>query len=142
MRLAEYGSAPGWGWQSRAHRGLTYTPQLARAERARPPSPQRGWREGCRPVAARSLRRYASRGDTARLEARSRLPAPARGPYRTPRDSLEGEGSPSGERLVADAVGRVGLSADTLLPVGLVVLVVALEPDHRAVAFEGQHVRG
>ena len=36
----------------------------------------------------------------------------------------------------------VGRRAEPLVPVGLVVLVVALEPDHPAVALEGQHVGG
>ena len=40
---------------------------------------------------------------------------------------------------------RCGWSAsapEPAVPVGLVVLVVALEPDHLAVALEGEHVRG
>src|SRR5436309_2765219 len=44
--------------------------------------------------------------------------------------------------LVADAVGLGGLGAEAALAVGLVVLVVALEPDHPAVPLEGQHVSG
>ena len=46
------------------------------------------------------------------------------------------------QRLVAEAVGLVGRGAEPLLPVGFVVLVVALEPLHPAVPLEGQHVRG
>ena len=39
-------------------------------------------------------------------------------------------------------MGVVGLVAQTALAVGLVVGIVALEPDHLAVAFEGQDVGG
>src|SRR5215831_322323 len=42
------------------------------------------------------------------------------------------------QRLEADAVGLVGLGAEAALAVGLVLLVVALEPDHAAVALEGE----
>src|SRR5512144_1315007 len=42
----------------------------------------------------------------------------------------------AGERLVADPVRGVGGRAQALVPVGLVVLVVALEPHHPAVALE------
>ena len=44
--------------------------------------------------------------------------------------------------LVLDAVRLVGVGAETAVPVGLVVLVVALEPFDVAVALEGQHVGG
>ena len=40
-------------------------------------------------------------------------------------------------RRAAQAV----IGPETLAPVGLVLLVVSLEPDHAAVALEGQHVR-
>src|SRR5882672_5928068 len=46
------------------------------------------------------------------------------------------------ERLVPNAVRRIGRRAQPLVPVGLVVFIVALEPDHPAVALEGQHVGG
>ena len=46
------------------------------------------------------------------------------------------------ELLVVDAVGLIGGRAQAPPAVGLVVLVVALEPAHLAVAFERQHVRG
>src|SRR5688572_25025715 len=42
---------------------------------------------------------------------------------------------------VLDAVRLIGGRAEAALPIGLVVLVVALEPLHPAVAFERQHVR-
>src|SRR5882757_1489570 len=42
---------------------------------------------------------------------------------------------------VADAMRLIGCGAEALLPVGLVVLVVALEPDDAAVALECEHVR-
>ena len=36
----------------------------------------------------------------------------------------------------------VGFDAQPAVPVGFVVLIVAFEPDHTAVAFERKHVRG
>ena len=74
MTLAEHVSVPGRGWRARAHRGLACTPLLARAERARPPIPQGGWREGWQAWETRSLRRYASRGD---IGSPSGAPGPA-----------------------------------------------------------------
>src|SRR5215510_7543418 len=58
------------------------------------------------------------------------------------RRSDGGDASLAGEGLVADPVGRVGGGAQALSAVGLVVLVVALEPHHRAVVLEGEHVGG
>src|SRR5207253_941099 len=46
------------------------------------------------------------------------------------------------ERLVLDAMGFQGRRPEPLLPVGLVVGEVALEPPHLGVALEGQHVGG
>src|SRR5215216_7537285 len=46
------------------------------------------------------------------------------------------------QRLVLDAMRLVGVGAEPAMAVGLVVLVVALEPFDVAVALEGQHVRG
>src|SRR5258705_13992847 len=43
---------------------------------------------------------------------------------------------------VFDAVWRVGLRAETPLPIRFVVLVIAFEPDDPAVALEGEHVGG
>src|SRR5262249_9104298 len=48
----------------------------------------------------------------------------------------------TGERLITNTMGLLGRGAQTLLAVGFVVLVVALEPFHAAVALEGEHVRG
>src|SRR5438477_12225907 len=45
------------------------------------------------------------------------------------------------EFLVADAVRLVGVVAEPALPVGVVVGVVALEPNDSAFALEGQNVR-
>ena len=39
-------------------------------------------------------------------------------------------------------MGLVGLRSESPFPIGLVLLVVALEPDDSAVALEGQHVCG
>ena len=38
--------------------------------------------------------------------------------------------------------GLVGIGAKAAFAVGFVVLIVAFEPDHLAVAFEGEHVGG
>src|SRR3954469_14062118 len=43
---------------------------------------------------------------------------------------------------ILDPVRLIGLRAKTTMAVGLVILVVAFEPDHLAVAFEGEHVGG
>src|SRR5258708_1345672 len=45
------------------------------------------------------------------------------------------------ELAVLDPMGLVGLGAQAAVPVGLVVLVVPLEPDGGAVPLEGEHVR-
>src|SRR5581483_8571827 len=45
------------------------------------------------------------------------------------------------QRLVADAVGLVGLRAETLVTVRLVVAEVALEPHDLRVPLEREHVR-
>src|ERR1700676_2526016 len=47
-----------------------------------------------------------------------------------------------GEPLVADAVRLIGLGAEAPPAVGLVGLVVALEPDDLGIALEGEDVRG
>src|SRR6185369_7057959 len=60
----------------------------------------------------------------------------------TPR-SPTGRGAPrtSGdELLVLDPMGLLGLDAEPLAAIGLVVLVIALEPHDAAVALEGEHV--
>src|SRR4029077_13657069 len=54
----------------------------------------------------------------------------------------EAPGSAAGEGLVAESVRGGGGGAAARPAVGLVVRVVALEPDHLAIALEGQHVRG
>src|SRR2546429_8651581 len=46
------------------------------------------------------------------------------------------------EPLPAEAVGAVGLGAEALLAVSLVVPVAALNPDHPPLVLEGQGVRG
>src|SRR5256886_14440111 len=46
------------------------------------------------------------------------------------------------EPLPAEAVGAVGLGAEALLAVSLVVRVAALDPDHPPLVLEGQDVRG
>src|SRR4051794_1027510 len=46
------------------------------------------------------------------------------------------------QRLEVDAVGLVSLAAEPALAVHLVVGVIALEPDHLAVAFERQDMGG
>src|SRR5438876_362873 len=46
------------------------------------------------------------------------------------------------EPLEAEAVGAVGLGAEALLAVGLVVRVAALDPDHPPLVLEGQDVSG
>src|SRR3954454_7555040 len=46
----------------------------------------------------------------------------------------------SGEALVFDAVRLLGVDAQPALLVGLVLLVIAFEPLHMAVAFESEHV--
>ena len=46
------------------------------------------------------------------------------------------------ELLVLDPVRLVRVDAQAPLPVGLVLLVVALEPDRLAVALEGEDVGG
>src|SRR5579885_2897724 len=51
-----------------------------------------------------------------------------------------GARSSPGQGLVADTVWLVGLGAEAALPIGLVVLVVALEPHDLAVALEGEDV--
>ena len=78
MRPSKRGHGPGGGLPAPASPGLASTPRLARAERAATPHPPRGRREGCRPVAACSLCRCASRGATARPEGRRSRQAPAR----------------------------------------------------------------
>src|SRR6218665_822536 len=50
--------------------------------------------------------------------------------------------SGAGEALVFDLMRLVGIHAQAALLVGLIVLVVALEPFDMAVALEGQHVGG
>src|SRR5690242_19663014 len=52
-----------------------------------------------------------------------------------------GAASARGELAVADLAGLGGGGAEAALQVGLVVGVVALEPDDLAVALEGEHVR-
>src|SRR5580765_2627142 len=47
-----------------------------------------------------------------------------------------------GQFPVLDTVGLIGGRAKASLPIGLVILVVPLEPHDLAVAFEGEHVRG
>src|SRR4029077_9108450 len=56
--------------------------------------------------------------------------------------SMPGSNLAAGERLVADLLRGFGARAQPLVPVRLVVLVVALEPHHPAVALEGEHVGG
>src|ERR1700742_4897813 len=66
-------------------------------------------------------------------------------PARYPTGGLVGGNAPLpsvDQLLVLDAVGLLGGGAQAALPVGFVVLVVALEPDRLAVAFEGQDVGG
>src|SRR5688500_9010480 len=48
----------------------------------------------------------------------------------------------SGQLAVLDAVRLIGGGAEAALAIGLVVLVVAFEPLHAAVAFKREHVRG
>src|SRR5438105_4453116 len=47
-----------------------------------------------------------------------------------------------GQLLEAEAVRCLGVGAEAAFLVGLVVLVVALEPHHAALVLEGEHVRG
>src|ERR1035437_6889094 len=59
-----------------------------------------------------------------------------------PRQRPRGYADPLGRKLaVLDPVRAVGLGAEALVAVGLVVLVVALVPDDLAVALEREHVR-
>lgn len=46
------------------------------------------------------------------------------------------------KRLVFNAVRRVGVVAHAAFVIGLVILIIALEPCDLAVALEGQDVRG
>src|SRR5450830_59044 len=59
-----------------------------------------------------------------------------------PRQSSRGQAAPLGRELpVLDPVRAVGLGAEALVAVGLVILVVAFVPDDLAVALEREHVR-
>src|SRR6266545_5347250 len=53
-----------------------------------------------------------------------------------------GRGILSCQLPVLDPMRRIRFGAEAAAPVCFVVLVVALEPDDAAVAFEGEHVRG
>src|SRR5437016_5742638 len=59
-----------------------------------------------------------------------------------PADAVSSAYSVTGQGLVADAVRLIGLGAEAAAPVGLIIGVVAFEPDHLAVAFEGEDVSG
>src|SRR5262245_40758350 len=48
----------------------------------------------------------------------------------------------SPQTLELQAVGTLGLGAEPALAVGLVVLIVALEPHHTPLVLEGEHVGG
>src|SRR5579883_3168285 len=71
-----------------------------------------------------------------------------RGSEKIPRCARDDSGRPCRpmslphQRLVLDPVRLVGVGAEAAVAVGLVVLVVALEPFDVAVAFERQHVGG
>src|SRR3954464_13751938 len=47
-----------------------------------------------------------------------------------------------GQFPILDPMRLIRRRAESALPIGLVVLVVPLEPDHLAVSLEGEHVRG
>src|SRR6266571_4253368 len=51
-------------------------------------------------------------------------------------------GSSRRQLAVLDPVGPVGLDAEALLPIGLVVLKVPFAPDGLRIPFEREHVRG
>src|SRR5688572_7471627 len=53
-----------------------------------------------------------------------------------------GRGGSPGQLPILDPVRRVRVRAETTFAIRFVVLVVAFEPHHAAVALEGEHVRG
>src|SRR5258707_11322887 len=71
------------------------------------------------------------------LKGSAPLPYPTHLPY------LKGSRSPclSRQLPVLDTVRLIGCGAEPALPIGFIVLIIALEPHDLAVAFEREHVR-
>src|SRR5262249_42014379 len=114
----------------RARSGTTRSRDRTRSPRGSPSRRRRGPRAT---AAVRRRRPPRAPPGTSRAALRN-----SNGTARTCRR----RGGPSARQLpVLDAVGLVGVGAEAALAVGLVVLVVALEPDDLAVALEREHVR-
>src|SRR5262245_56398652 len=102
----------------------------ARYHSRRPPTSRPRGKPEHSPVGATQCGRSSNEADGTR-DARAGEP-----------DRLLVRGSVARQRLVFDAVGLVGVGPEAPFAVGLVVLVVALEPHHLAVALEREDVGG